>query len=200
MAAKADAPEDNFEVGPCELFGFGLGSFDAKPLAEARQAPLPCLLADDCAMVVRASDGGAEEGVKTVMPLATAIFQCERHAGVPNVEVQGHRLAPNGTHFHRYSVQPGGDYLHCLEPREVAAPAVDGEGQLPLTRAGEFGAVLLGLGASIPTTGPAGVAWEMALDRMPPASLTFTKPKVWLLQRLQIQKALPRKYYKLTVG
>ena len=199
LAAKADAPEDNFEVGPCELFGFGLGSFDAKPLAEARQAPLPCLLADDCAMVVRASDGGAEEGVKTVMPLATAIFQCERHAGVPNVEVQGHRLAPNGTHFHRYSVQPGGA-LHCLEPREVAAPAVDGEGQLPLTRAGEFGAVLLGLGASIPTTGPAGVAWEMALDRMPPASLTFTKPKVWLLQRLQIQKASPRKYYKLTVG
>ena len=93
----------------------------------------------------------------------------------------------------------GGD-LHCLEPREVEAPAVDGEGQLPLTRAGEFGAVLLGLGASIPTTGPAGVAWEMALDRMPPASLTFTKPKVWLLQRLQIQKATPRKYYKLTVG
>ena len=40
----------------------------------------------------------------------------------------------------------------------------------------------------------------MALDRMPPASLTFTKPKVWLLQRLQIQKASPRKYYKLTVG
>ena len=27
LAATVDAPEDIFAVGPCELFGFGLGSF-----------------------------------------------------------------------------------------------------------------------------------------------------------------------------
>ncbi len=86
--------------------------------------------------------------------------------------------------------------MHCLVAREVAAPTVDGEGVLPVTRTGEFGAVLLGMGASIPT-GPAGLAWEMTLDRMPPAALTFSKPKVWLMQRLRVQKATPRIYYKL---
>ena len=116
--------------------------------------------------------------------------------GAPNVEVQGHCLAPNGEYFHRCRVHTGENDVHCLVPREVTAPEMPDDGELPLTKAGEFGAVLLGTGASIPN-GPAGLAWEMAFDRMPPASLTFAKPKVWLLQRMRVQKATPRNYYKL---
>ena len=88
LAATVDAPEDDFVVGPCELFGFGLGSFETKPVGEAREALLPCLLEDDCAMIIRTPDGpggGAPDDgqQKSVMPLATAIFQCERHGWGP---------------------------------------------------------------------------------------------------------------------
>ena len=38
------------------------------------------------------------------------------------------------------------------------------------------------------------VIWEMALDRVPPAMLTFSKPKAWLAMRMKVQKG---KYYKL---
>ena len=112
------------------------------------------------------------------------------------MEVQGHCLAPNCAYFHRYSVHPGENDVHCLVPREVTAPEMPDDGELPLTKAGEFGAVLLGMGASIPN-GLAGLDGEMPFDRTPPASLTFAKPKVWLLQRMRVQKATPRNYYKL---
>ena len=36
--------------------------------------------------------------------------------------------------------------------------------------------------------------WEMALDRVPLAMLTFSKPKAWLTMRMKVQKG---KYYKL---
>ena len=38
------------------------------------------------------------------------------------------------------------------------------------------------------------VVWEMALDRVPPATLTFSKPKAWLVQRMRVHKG---KCYKL---
>lgn len=203
MKARDDAPEDEFDVGPCELFGFGLGCFETKTLEEARASALPCLLANDCDLIVRTSDSapdgaGGDEG-KTLLPLASAIFQCERRAGVPEVQVQGHRLAPNGSHFHRYNVHPAGGDVHCLAPREVEAPEATDSGELALTKAGEFGAVLLGMGAPVPRgpEHPCGLAWEMALDRMPPPTLTFSKPKVWLCQRVHIKKANPPNYYKI---
>ena len=34
----------------------------------------------------------------------------------------------------------------------------------------------------------------MAFDRAPPATLTFSKPKAWLVQRMRVHKG---KYYKL---
>ena len=67
------------------------------------------------------------------------------------------------------------------------------EGELPATRAGEFGAVLLACGVAVPT-GVVRVVWEMALDRVPPATLTFSKPKAWLVQRMRVHKG---KCYKL---
>ena len=112
------------------------------------------------------------------------------------MEVHGHRLAPNGAYFQRYSVQPREADVHCLVPREVTAPEMPDDGELPLTKAGEFGAVLLGAGAHIPN-GPAGLDWEMTFDRMPAALLMLAKPKVWLLQRMRVQKTTPRNYYKL---
>ncbi len=190
LSASPDAgDQQEFEVGPCELFGFGLGSFVAKPQADACLEPLACLLADDCSMVVRLPEEG---GSKCAMPLATVLFACERHDGAPDVQVQGHTLTPNGTHFHRYGVQPE-DELFCMQPKEVVVPNVNADGALPLVRAGEFGAVLLANNFPLPTAA-AGLVWEMALDRVPPPTLTFSKPKVWLLQRMKITKG---KHYKL---
>ena len=80
-----------------------------------------------------------------------------------------------------------------MVPKEVAIPTADGKGELPATRAGEFGAVLLASGAAVPT-GAVRVVWEMALDRVPPATLTFSKPKAWLVQRMRVHKG---KCYKL---
>ena len=64
---------------------------------------------------------------------------------------------------------------------------------MPATRAGEFGAVLLGSGVVVPS-GVVSVVWEIAPDRVPPAMLTFSKPKAWLTMRMKVQKG---KYYKL---
>ena len=97
LSASGAETADEFEVGPCELFGFGLGSFSSKDLEEARSAPLPCLLPDDGTLVVLLPEDGAE--AKYMVPLATALFGCERHAGVADVSVQGHTLSPNGSFF-----------------------------------------------------------------------------------------------------
>ena len=115
------------------------------------------------------------------------------------MEVQGHCLAPNGAYFHRYSVHTGENDVHCLGPREITAPEMPDHGEPPLTTSGEFGPMLLGTGASIPN-GPAGLAWEMNFNIMPPTPLTFAKPKMWLMQRMRVQKATPRNYYKLARG
>ena len=104
----------------------------------------------------------------------------------------GHTVGPNGNFFHRYAVAPGSE-IYCMGPKEVAIPTADGEGELPATRAGEFGAVLLACGVAVPT-GAVRVVWEMALDRVPPATLTFSKPKAWLVQRMRVHKG---KCYKL---
>ena len=37
-------------------------------------------------------------------------------------------------------------------------------------------------------SGIVSVVWEMALDRVPPAMLTFAKPKAWLTMRMKVQK------------
>ena len=65
--------------------------------------------------------------------------------------------------------------------------------ELPAMWAGEFGAVLLACGVAVPT-GAVRVVWEMALDRVPPATLTFSKPKAWLVRRMRVHKG---KCYKL---
>ena len=54
-------------------------AFETKPVGEAREALLPCLLEDDCAMIIGTpdgpGDGAPDDGQqKYVMPLATAIF------------------------------------------------------------------------------------------------------------------------------
>ena len=95
LSASGAETADEFEVGPCELFGFGLGSYSSKDLEEARSAPLPCLLEHDCTLVVHLPEDGAE--AKYMVPLATALFGCERHAGIADVSVQGHTLSPNGS-------------------------------------------------------------------------------------------------------
>ena len=80
-----------------------------------------------------------------------------------------------------------------MTPNSVETPVASDTGELPATRAGEFGAVLLGSGAAVPS-GVVSVVWEMALDRVPPVMLTFSKPKAWLTLRMKVQKG---KYYKL---
>ena len=57
LAPMADAGEAEFEVGPCELFGIGLGACESYGFDEARDKSLPCLLADDCALVVPLPEG-----------------------------------------------------------------------------------------------------------------------------------------------
>ena len=91
------AAEDELEVGPCELFGFGLGTFTMKSSEEARAMPLPCLLPDDCTLVVCLPEDAVEP--KRLVPLATALFGCERYAGVSDVKLQGHALLANGRFF-----------------------------------------------------------------------------------------------------
>ena len=126
LAPMADAGEAEFEVGPCELFGFGLGTFQATDLNGARKASLPCLLDDDCALVMPLPEGNGGN-TKSVVPLATALFQYERHTGVSNVAVQGHTVGPNGNFFHRYTVAPGSEH-YIMEPKEVEIPTADGGG------------------------------------------------------------------------
>ena len=179
-----DAGQDEFEVGPSELFGFGLGAFEMVTLEEARAKPLPCLLPHDCALVVRLPEG--TDTTKHVVPLATMLFECERHLGVSNVSVQGHTVSPNGSYFHRYIVSPEAD-VYCMTPNSVETPVARDTGDLPATRAGEFGAVLLGSGAAAPSN-VVRVVWDMALGRVPLATLTFSKPKSWLTMRKKVQK------------
>ena len=177
-------------MGPCELFGFGLGAFEIVTLEEARAKALPCLLPDDCALVVRLPEG--TDTTKHVVPLATMLFECERHLGVSNVSVQGHTVSPNGNYFHRYIVSPEAD-VSCMTPNSVETLVPRRTGDLPSTRAGESGAALLGSGAAAPSS-VVNVIWEMALDRVPPAMLTFSKPNALLDLRMKVQK---RKSYKL---
>ena len=99
------------------------------------------------------------------------LFECERHLGVSNVSVLGHAVSPNGSYFHRYIVSPEAD-VYCMTPNSVETPVARDTGDLPATRAGEFGAVLLGSGAAVPGS-VVSVVWEMALDRVPLAMLTF---------------------------
>ena len=80
-----------------------------------------------------------------------------------------------------------------MDPNETAAPEPTAEGDTPPSRAGEFGAVLLGLGHDTPT-GAVRLVWELTLDRVPPPTLTFTKPKAWLVQRMKVKKG---NYYML---
>ena len=83
--------------------------------------------------------------------------------------------------------------MYVMTPNDVAAPERGEDGQLPATKAGEFGAVLLASCAATPT-GAVRLVWELSLDRMRPAMLTFTKPKAWLVQRMKCKKG---NYYKL---
>ena len=80
-----------------------------------------------------------------------------------------------------------------MDPNEVAAPEQTAEGDTPLSKAGEFGAVLLGLGHGTPT-GAVRLVWELTLDRVPPPTLTFAKPKAWLAQCMKNKKG---NYYML---
>ena len=80
-----------------------------------------------------------------------------------------------------------------MMPNSVETPVARDTGDLPTTRASEFGAVLLGSRDAAPSN-LVSVVWEMALDRVPPAMLTSSKPKAWLTLRMKVQK---EKYYKL---
>ena len=95
-------------------------------------------------MIIRTPDGpggGAPDDgqQKSVMPLATAIFQCERHGWGPKRGGAGALPRPHGAYFHRYSVHTGENDVHCMVPREVTAPEMPDDGELPLTKAGEPG-------------------------------------------------------------
>ena len=83
-----------------------------------------------------------------------------------------------------------------MMPNSVETPVARDTGDLPATRAGEFGAVLLGSGAAVPN-GIVTVVWGMALDRLLPAMFTFSKPKAHLSQRMKVPK---RNNYKLGTG
>ena len=93
------------------------------------------------------------------------------------MNVQGHTVSPNGNYFHRYSVSPGAE-MYCMTPNGVETPVASDTGELP---------------AAVPS-GVVSVVWEMALDRVPPAMLTFSNPRAWLSLRMKVQKG---RYYKL---
>ncbi len=77
--------------------------------------------------------------------------------------------------------------VHCLDPREVQIPELSEDGVPPTTKAGEFGVVLLASGFPVPT-GAVKLVWELSLDRTPPPTRIFCKPKAWLTQRSKIKK------------
>ncbi len=188
----ADSSADMQVSGPCELFGFGLGDYVEKPLAEAKGDVAPCLLQDDVHQIVLLAKDGT--GGKSMMPVATALFQCERDEGIPDVEVMSHNCVKRSTDagltmFHRYDVKAN-DTIFSFQSKVIP-------GAMQHMKASELGAQFLQPSTPKEVQLPsehAAVLWEVKLDEVPPATLVFVKPKVWLLQRTQFKRGV---FYKL---
>ena len=94
-------------VGPCELFGFGIADFPQGPIDAAKQEMLGYVLSSDVTLIA----GFTGKNVKVLAPLASAVFHCERHEGIPGTGLPSHKLTPSvgregAILFHRYKVEP----------------------------------------------------------------------------------------------
>lgn len=182
-------------VAARELFGFGRGEYIQDALQAVKTKLLPCVIQTDTSWVVLASK---DPPSKQLVPLATAIFKCERDCGIPDVGVSGHTLArradANGNAmFHRYDVVANaGDQHFYFSPAEVEITE-----EMRFTELGAAWVHSIQVPEGPQTfnvSSNVGVLWELSLNSVPPASLDFVKPKVWLTRSVFMKPGL---YYKL---
>jgi hypothetical protein len=185
MGDEADSDGRPCTLVPQELLGFGRGEFFSGTLQNVRTKQLPCIITADTQWVIFVEPPAA----KQVVPLATLLFSCCRSHGIPDVMLGQHTLAKRAE-FNRYDVVANADGLHFyFAPDEIKIQ--------PEMRPTELGAAWL---QSMPA-GPlpslsehVHVAWELSLNTMPPATLDFIKPKMWLTTPTFLKPGL---YYKL---
>ena len=95
--------------GPCELFGFGKGSFETVPVLELSNfdTGVPFMFLSDLTPIVWVRNGN----VKSLVTLCSALCTAVVDDGVPDVGVQNHTLEnrkkDDGSNvFHRYTIKP----------------------------------------------------------------------------------------------
>ena len=185
MCVGLNAGEPESTIGPCELFGFGLGYFMINS-DDSTNTHLCYKLTTDLNHIVVNNDG-----VKTLKTVAQAMFDSEMVHGLAGTMLQGHTLTPlvhaSEAALHRYHVAPTGDvWSFAPDPKPLPDdPSVAAR----LTELGAF--------ATDDMCWPteyAKITWEVQLDTTPPPSYNLLKPKLWLTHSLTMQ---PGKWYPL---
>ena len=186
LAKQAEGPKT---VAARELFGFGRGDFVQDGLAAVKTNLLACIIPTDTTWIALVSQ---DTKAKQLVPLATAIFRCERDNGIPDVGVSGHTLgrradANGNAMFHRYDVVANaGDQHYYFKPAEVEISEN--------MRSTELGVAWVQCSEAAHESPNVSILWEMSLNSIPPATLDFLKPKVWLTRSVFMKPGL---YYKL---
>ena len=188
-----DHDDQSVAIGPCELIGFGKGDF--VPLEDEGNwvDGIVFKFDSDVAHIVMTGD----KRNKTLMTIASAIYEAAVKHGIPGVELQSHLLHPKVQSgqalFHRYDVllrtsgqsKPWGFKPDPLPPAD--------EGQVVQVRHVELGALMCPV-ITPPPHQAASIVWEISLCTIPPSSLNMVKPKLWLLGKLNMEQGV---YYML---
>jgi len=189
------------DLGPCELFGFGVGDFvectDVPPKDTIGER-LIFSLQSDVDYIVEAQTLEGKTFDKRLDTVASVPYRIGVVDGVPGVTIQGHELQPmmnaDGTKV---------DYRHNLKQSlttwefkpDVVRPSGADAGADTAVKSNAFGQHLLQneySGFKVPACAP--VLWECAFEAPPPPSINVKKPKAWLLGKTNLQ---PGSFYYL---
>jgi hypothetical protein len=206
IAASAQTHgEGSFTCSPMELFGFGLGDFAVKEVAEWDRSPVASMIKfniEDDLSCVAFEPQGNQDGAngRMLIPLCEAIAMALSERGIADIGMQFYKVTPKSSPT---CSQTGDDpnvrlrYDVQREPSNtVFVPAVLSESELANTekKHATLGSTMQGHLDKLPVNA-ATLVWDVAVDEAPPAMFKPIKPKLWLNVQTTL---LPGMFYKLT--
>ena len=194
MCMDSTLSGDVLNLSPCELFGFNVGSWTIGKLDELLgnnkenlKNHLVFWIADDTTEIVLVT---GEDNTKERLPLATHMFNVLKNDGVPDVSLQYHKILPleiqdagalkEVTFRYTLTVE---DNTTAFVPKELGDDAITSE----YIKRAAIGGCFIGHLHQLPNK-HAKVTWEVQKSLAPPAMFNAVKPKLWLTDKVDLEK------------
>jgi nitrogen regulatory protein PII len=187
------------DMSPCELFGFGAGSFDVSTVAVAKDDPnhkIPFTIASDTSHIVVVPNEDDDGAIKELKPLCLAVADGLQERGLADMGIKYYKLTPvtrNGQTGQatevrlRYDVTPNRETTVF-----VPDAAVDTEATSIMKKHHSMGCCFVGNLEKLPSE-TCSMVWECSCDPSPPPSFKPLKVKYWFVCKTKLQ---PNKFYK----